>query len=290
MSNKEITIDMRGQVCPAPVIEAKKAMDADANTYVKVIVDNDVSRDNVVKLGEYRGYENHVLEQEGNYIVVLIPPTAVKAEVAAVSAVNIQTSNDLEDLDLEDIFENEFAAPLGKVVTNTTIAGGEAPFYMTNGTGSLERSIAAYEKTKAEKAAMGAPISQDTVPPELMGTAVPSVPTSSMGGKVLLLTKDYLGEGSEELGRNLMKTFIYVLTETDVKPKAIYCINSAVKMLVEGSEHIENFKALEAAGVTVSGCGICLDFYEVKDKVQVGTITNLYAITESMMQEPFVTL
>ena len=244
----------------------------------------------MVKLGEYRGYENHVLEQEGNYIVVLIPPTAVKAEVTAVSAVNIQTSNDLEDLDLEDIFENEFAAPLGKVVTNTTIAGGEAPFYMTNGTGSLERSIAAYEKTKAEKAAMGAPISQDTVPPELMGTAVPSVPTPSMGGKVLLLTKDYLGEGSEELGRNLMKTFIYVLTETDVKPKAIYCINSAVKMLVEGSEHIENFKALEAAGVTVSGCGICLDFYEVKDKVQVGTITNLYAITESMMQEPFVTL
>ena len=32
MSNKEVTIDMRGQVCPAPVIEAKKAMDADANT------------------------------------------------------------------------------------------------------------------------------------------------------------------------------------------------------------------------------------------------------------------
>ena len=66
--------------------------------------------------------------------------------------------------------------------------------------------------------------------------------------------------------------------------------NSAVKMLVEGSEHIENFKALEAVGVTVSGCGICLDFYGVKDKVQVGTITNLYAIIESMMQEPFVTL
>ena len=72
MSNKEVTIDMRGQVCPAPVIEAKKAMDSDANLYVKVIVDNDVSRDNVVKLGEYRGYENHVLEQEGNYIVVFV--------------------------------------------------------------------------------------------------------------------------------------------------------------------------------------------------------------------------
>ena len=289
MSNKEVMLDMRGKACPEPVIEAKKAMDADGTTYVKVLVDNDVSRDNVVKLGEYRGYENHVLEQEGNYIVVLIPPTAVTEELATASALDIQTSNDLDDLDLEDIFENEFAAPLGKVVTNTTIAGGEAPFYMTNGTGSLERSIAAYEKMKAEKAAMGAPITQEMESPE-MKMPMPVMPAQGVGEKVLLLTKDYLGEGSEELGRNLMKSFLYVLTEADVKPKAIYCINSAVNMLVEGSEHIENFKALESAGVTIGGCGICLDFYEVKDKVQVGTVTNLYAITESMMQEPFVTL
>ena len=289
MSNKEVMLDMRGKACPEPVIEAKKAMDADGTTYVKVLVDNDVSRDNVVKLGEYRGYENHVLEQEGNYIVVLIPPTVVTEELATASALDIQTSNDLDDLDLEDIFENEFAAPLGKVITNTTIAGGDAPFYMTNGTGSLERSIAAYEKMKAEKAAMGAPITQEMESPE-MKMPTPVMPAQGVGEKVLLLTKDYLGEGSEELGRNLMKSFLYVLTEADVKPKAIYCINSAVNMLVTGSEHIENFKALESAGVTIGGCGICLDFYEVKDKVQVGTVTNLYAITESMMQEPFVTL
>ena len=289
MSNKEVMLDMRGKACPEPVREAKKAMDADGTTYVKVLVDNDVSRDNVVKLGEYRGYENHVLEQEGNYIVVLIPPTVVTEELATASALDIQTSNDLDDLDLEDIFENEFAAPLGKVITNTTIAGGDAPFYMTNGTGSLERSIAAYEKMKAEKAAMGAPITQEMESPEVK-MPTPVMPAQGVGDKVLLLTKDYLGEGSEELGRNLMKSFLYVLTEADVKPKAIYCINSAVNMLVTGSEHIENFKALESSGVTIGGCGICLDFYEVKDKVQVGTVTNLYAITESMMQEPFVTL
>ena len=289
MSNKEVMLDMRGKACPEPVIEAKKAMDADGTTYVKVLVDNDVSRDNVVKLGEYRGYENHVLEQEGNYIVVLIPPTVVTEELATASALDIQTSNDLDDLDLEDIFENEFAAPLGKVVTNTTIAGGEAPFYMTNGTGSLERSIAAYEKMKAEKAAMGAPITQDMESPEVK-MPTPVMPSQGVGDKVLLLTKDYLGEGSEELGRNLMKSFLYVLTEADVKPKAIYCINSAVNMLVTGSEHLDNLTALEAAGVTIAGCGICLDFYGVKDNVQVGAITNLYAITESLLQEQVVTL
>ena len=49
MLDKEITLDMRGKACPEPVIEAKQAMDSDANVYVKVIVDNDVSRDNLIK-------------------------------------------------------------------------------------------------------------------------------------------------------------------------------------------------------------------------------------------------
>nr|WP_256359607.1 sulfurtransferase-like selenium metabolism protein YedF [Veillonella sp. CHU110] len=120
--------------------------------------------------------------------------------------------------------------------------------------------------------------------------STPVMPAQGVGDKVLLLTKDYLGEGSEELGHNLMKSFLYVLTEADVKPKAIYCINSAVNMLVTGSDHLDNLTALEAAGVTIAGCGICLDFYGVKDKVQVGTITNLYAITESLLQEQVVTL
>ena len=40
----------------------------------------------------------------------------------------------------------------------------------------------------------------------------------SYGNRVILMTKDYLGEGSEELGRNLMKTFWVCMLEADVKP------------------------------------------------------------------------
>lgn len=108
------------------------------------------------------------------------------------------------------------------------------------------------------------------------------------GNRVLLMTKDYLGEGSEDLGRNLMKTFWSCLVEADVKPSKIYFINSGVKMVVNGSVHLDNLKMLAEAGVELAACGICLDYYHVKDQVAVGSITNLYAITDSIMGENLV--
>ena len=39
---------------------------------------------------------------------------------------------------------------------------------------------------------------------------------------------------------------------------------------------------MEAQGVTIKTCGTCLDYYGLKDKLQVGTITNMYDIVETM--------
>ena len=87
-----------------------------------------------------------------------------------------------------------------------------------------------------------------------------------------------------------MKTFWYCVAEASVKPKKIFFINSGVKMVCAGSPHLEHLAALAEAGVEIGACGICLDYYGIKDKVKVGTITNLYAITDAMMTVPIVTL
>ena len=110
------------------------------------------------------------------------------------------------------------------------------------------------------------------------------------GGRVLLMTKDYLGEGSQELGRNLMKTFWVCLVEADVKPSKIYFINSSVKMVTKDSVHLESIKKLAEAGVEIGACGICLDFYGLKDQVGVGSITNMYAITDAIVGDNLVKL
>ena len=41
-------------------------------------------------------------------------------------------------------------------------------------------------------------------------------------------------------------------------------------------------KILENMGVEVLSCGTCLDYYNLKDKLQVGTVTNMYTIVETL--------
>ena len=199
MSNtNELTVDVRGSLCPKPVIETKKVSDANPSAIITTIVDNEVSRDNVAKFGKSRGYGVEV-RQDGKDFYLTLTPNA----------------------------------------NPVTEASGEPLNY---------------------------------------------------GNRVVLMTKDYLGEGSEELGRNLMKTFWVCMLEADVKPSKIYFINSSVKMVVNDSIHLENIKKLADLGVEIAACGICLDFFGIKDELGVGSITNMYAITDSILGDNIVKL
>ena len=39
---------------------------------------------------------------------------------------------------------------------------------------------------------------------------------------------------------------------------------------------------LQEAGVEIISCGTCLDYLEIKDKLKVGSISNMYTIYESL--------
>lgn len=107
-------------------------------------------------------------------------------------------------------------------------------------------------------------------------------PDSRRKGMVVVLSGNVMGTGDEKLGRTLMKAFIFALTKQDVLPETILCYNSGAYLTCEDSESLEDFKALEAEGVTIMTCGTCLDFYGIKDRLGVGTVTNMYDIVETM--------
>ena len=198
MSNtNELTVDVRGSLCPKPVIETKKVSDANPSAVIITIVDNEVSRDNVEKFGKSRGYGVDIRQDGKDFYLTMTPNANPVAEICE---------------------------PM------------------------------------------------------------------SYGNRVILMTKDYLGEGSEELGRNLMKTFWVCMLEADVKPSKIYFINSSVKMVVNDSVHLENIKKLADLGVKIAACGICLDSYGVKEELGVGSITNMYAITDAILGDNIVKL
>jgi selenium metabolism protein YedF len=99
---------------------------------------------------------------------------------------------------------------------------------------------------------------------------------------IIVITTDKLGAGEEQLGQLLMKTYTYTLNETKPYPKAVIFINSGVKLVVEGSEALENIQKLAEKNIEIISCGTCLDFYNIKDKLQVGIVGNMYTIVEYM--------
>lgn len=100
----------------------------------------------------------------------------------------------------------------------------------------------------------------------------------------VVLDNNVMGGGSEELGTALMKSFTYALSEQDLAPEKIICFNGGVKIACEGSDSLEDLRSLEKAGTEIIVCGACLDFYQLKDKIAVGEISNMYSIVEAMRE------
>lgn len=109
-----------------------------------------------------------------------------------------------------------------------------------------------------------------------------AVPQTSSGEYAVVINSDQMGSGDEGFGKKLLEGFIYALTEQDVLPKFVVCYNSGVKLTTENEKTIKDLKALASQGCEVLSCGLCLDFYGLKEKLKVGTTTNMYRITEIM--------
>lgn len=104
------------------------------------------------------------------------------------------------------------------------------------------------------------------------------------GDLIVVVSSDRMGTGNDELGKVLIKGFIYAVTQLDTLPKKMLFYNGGATLTTEGSDSIEDLKSLEAQGVEILTCGTCLDYYHLKDKLVVGGVTNMYSIVESMAE------
>ncbi|MDM7999717.1 MAG: sulfurtransferase-like selenium metabolism protein YedF [Dehalococcoidia bacterium] len=112
-----------------------------------------------------------------------------------------------------------------------------------------------------------------------------------LGGKsllfeptVLLIGSSTVGRGDDELGSVLMRSLLHTLVESDIKPHKIIFMNSGVKLVVRGSEVLDDLRALEKESVEILACGTCLGHFGLKDAVEAGRISNMYEITLALMK------
>lgn len=183
------TLDCRGQQCPQPVVQTRKLILAQPSSPFKVLVDDEVSRDNVTRLAKSLGYTVSIDQTESTIEISLTP--------------------------------------------------GETP----------------------EKA---------------------PVATASSGPAVIFITADEMGRGDAKLGQILMKNFIFTLIESDTTPDAIYFVNNGVKLTVGGSDVIEPLQELANRGVEIASCGLCLEFFNIKDALAVGRISNMLELVNAL--------
>lgn len=190
-----VEVDARGMTCPEPLLATKKALDGITSGVVTTLVDNEASKENVIKFAVSQECSVVVEEQDGVYTLRI----------------------------------TKQACPVTPIVT----------------------------------------------------TAVQTADTIQAAGKaVYLITHDSLGHGNDELGRILIKSFFVALQER--QPKTIMFLNSGVKLAVQSSPVLTHLKTLAADGVEILACGTCLDYYQLKDQLAVGSISNMYTIVETL--------
>jgi len=98
----------------------------------------------------------------------------------------------------------------------------------------------------------------------------------------LFVGKDFIGDGSEELGTSLMTMFFYTLAESNDAPRYVLFMNSGVKLPVENDQVVEHLKTLQEKGSEILVCGTCLKFFGIADNLKIGTVSNMYDISERM--------
>ena len=101
---------------------------------------------------------------------------------------------------------------------------------------------------------------------------------------VYLITSDQLGQGSPDLGQVLMKSLMVTLVESNPLPQAVLFLNTGVMLTCIGSPVLEQLHSLANKGVVLISCGTCLEYYKLKQKLEIGRVGSMLDINNYMSE------
>lgn len=104
------------------------------------------------------------------------------------------------------------------------------------------------------------------------------------GNTVVYVASETMGRGDDELGMVLMAAFLDTLSHFKDEISHAVFVNTGARLAVDGSPVLEQVRQLEELGAQVLVCGTCLNHFGIKDRLAVGTISNMYAILETLFR------
>ena len=93
-----------------------------------------------------------------------------------------------------------------------------------------------------------------------------------LSSTAIIVTREGMGPGPPELQLRLFSSYLHLILENGLKPGAMCFYTDGVKLLVEGSTVLEQLRELDRRGVSMIVCKTCLDYYNIREKLQVGII------------------
>ena len=127
-------------------------------------------------------------------------------------------------------------------------------------------------------------ITEGEAPRNQVFSEKPGFSSTLVGGPlVLVIPSEFMGRGDDALGHILIRGFFHTLGEVEPLPDTMIFFNSGVKLVVEGSLVLEDLQNLSERGVEILACGTCLGHYDLKDRIAVGEVSNMYTIAETML-------
>lgn len=116
--------------------------------------------------------------------------------------------------------------------------------------------------------------------PDIAASCDTAAPAS--GPFVIVCAEDKMGRGNDELGAVLIRAFFHTLYQQKEKPDVMIFYNTGVKLTLQSAETLDDLRELASAGVEMLVCGTCLNYFEVKDQLGVGVVSNMYDILQTM--------
>lgn len=115
-----------------------------------------------------------------------------------------------------------------------------------------------------------------------------AIPNTVAGGYAVVLKSTDMGSGDAELGAILMRGCINSLSELDRLPSIVILYNSGVKLAIHNTDTAISLGRLVESGVRILLCGMCVDYYQIKDQLGVGEIVNMLKINTLLSQATHV--
>lgn len=110
----------------------------------------------------------------------------------------------------------------------------------------------------------------------------PDVSGADIADFAVAVSSEIMGQGDDDLGKRLLKSFFVALSVLDELPSVIAFYNSGVKLAAGGSDVIDLLLEMEKKGVEIILCGTCVDHYKLGDKISTGKIADMYFILQKL--------